>query len=161
MSLIHTCEFNDVNAFDYLTESRLASTSSFSASQLGATISHRTGGVVERAAAETATGSKKDIRLSRPLRNPRVRKNKLAREEIVPARTLTLPITRLPCGPLSEMPVYHSRSRRQPGLATVGKRLATQAGATSGQLPDGRPSIPNRPNCPGSHVMTVTPGSSV
>jgi hypothetical protein len=36
------------------------------------------------------------------------------------------PLTVDSAGPLSDMPVYHSRSRWQPSLASVGRRLATR-----------------------------------
>jgi hypothetical protein len=51
-----------------------------------------------------------------------------------------------PVGPLSEMPVYHAQSRRQPSLASVGRRLATRAGVIGRQLPYSRPGAtqPNR-----------------
>src|ERR1035438_6902471 len=69
--------------------------------------SQRTRSLVERAAAEAATGFKNGNTLLGPRsHSPCAWKNKLPAEEVVTARTLTLPTTRLPCGPLSEMKVF-------------------------------------------------------
>ena len=65
----------------------------------------------------TATGLQKEIRLARRLTSPRGWKNKLATEEIVPARTLTLPTERLPCGPLSEKCRFHAQWHQFPGAS--------------------------------------------
>ena len=70
-------------------------------------MSQRTDGVVEQAAAETATGFKKEIRLGRPFTSPRGWKNKLAPEEIMsPERSPSSPSEFRLSGPLSENAVY-------------------------------------------------------
>jgi hypothetical protein len=75
----------------------------------------------------SCNGFQKEIRLGRPITSPCGWKNKLATEEVVPARTLILPTERLPCGPFPKSPSFCPQRRFLPNPATSPCRRPSDA----------------------------------